>query len=89
MVRFRRSASKKIEYVHTLNASGLATSRLFVGLVEQLQRADGSIVIPDVLRKWVGKDVLNNYKRYQQDVLLTVRRKESTRCEVMLPRAIY
>jgi len=58
MVRFRRSASKKIEYVHTLNASGLATSRLFVGLVEQLQRADGSIVIPDVLRKWVGKDVL-------------------------------
>lgn len=59
MVRFRRSTNNKIEYVHTLNASGLATSRLFVGLVEQLQQADGSIVIPEVLRKWVGKDVLS------------------------------
>jgi seryl-tRNA synthetase len=58
MVRFRRSANKKIEYVHTLNGSGLATSRLFVGLVEQLQRADGSIVVPEVLQKWVGKEVI-------------------------------
>jgi seryl-tRNA synthetase len=57
-VRFRRSTNKKTEFVHTLNGSGLATSRLFAGLVEQLQQADGSLVIPDVLRKWVGKEVV-------------------------------
>ena len=57
-IRFRRSKQKRIEFVHTLNASGLATSRLFVGLVEQLQQADGSLVIPEVLRKWVGEDIV-------------------------------
>ena len=55
-IRFRTSEGKRTEFVHTLNASGLATSRLFVGLVEQNQQADGSIVVPDVLRKWVGKE---------------------------------
>ncbi len=57
-IRFRRSHNRKTEFVHTLNASGLATSRLFVGLVEQNQQADGSLVIPEVLRKWVGKAVI-------------------------------
>lgn len=58
MIRFRRGEKKKTEFVHTLNASGLATSRLYVGMVEQYQLADGSILIPEVLRKWVGKEVL-------------------------------
>lgn len=58
-VRFRRSKSRRIEFVHTLNASGLATSRLFAALVEQSQQPDGSILIPDVLRKWVGKDIIS------------------------------
>ncbi len=58
MIRFKRENSKKTEFVHTLNASGLATSRLLPAIVEQMQREDGSIVIPKVLRKWVGKDVL-------------------------------
>lgn len=57
-IRFRRSDSPKIEFVHTLNASGLATSRLLVGLIEQKQQADGSVIIPDVLRKWVGKETI-------------------------------
>ena len=57
-VRFRRTNNRKTEFVHTLNASGLATSRLYAGMVEQLQQADGSMVIPDVLRKWVGKEVV-------------------------------
>ncbi|HSF82224.1 MAG TPA: serine--tRNA ligase [Anaerolineales bacterium] len=57
-IRFRRSHNRKTEFVHTLNASGLATSRLIVGLIEQLQQADGSLVIPEVLRKWVGKEVI-------------------------------
>ena len=53
-IRFRREESGKIEYVHTLNGSGLATSRIFPAMVEQNQRADGSIVVPEVLRKYLG-----------------------------------
>ena len=51
--RYRR-ADGKIDFVHTLNGSGLATSRIFPAIVEQNQRADGSIVIPEVLRKYLG-----------------------------------
>ncbi|MBQ2154196.1 MAG: serine--tRNA ligase [Oscillospiraceae bacterium] len=53
-IRFRREATGKIEYVHTLNGSGLATSRIFPAMVEQNQRADGSVVVPEVLRKYLG-----------------------------------
>ena len=53
-IRFRREATGKPEFVHTLNGSGLATSRIFPALVEQNQRADGSIVIPEALRKYLG-----------------------------------
>ena len=56
MIRFKREGSKKTEYVNTLNASGLATSRLFPAIIEMYQQEDGSIVVPEVLRKWVGKD---------------------------------
>ena len=42
------------EFVHTLNGSGLATSRIFPAMVEQNQRADGSVVVPEVLRKYLG-----------------------------------
>ena len=53
-IRFRREETGKPEFLHTLNGSGLATSRIFPALVEQNQRADGSIVIPEVLRKYLG-----------------------------------
>ena len=53
-IRFRREATGKPEFVHTLNGSGLATSRIFPALVEQNQRADGSIVVPEALRKYLG-----------------------------------
>ena len=53
-IRFRREATGKIEFVHTLNGSGLATSRIFPAMVEQNQRADGSVVVPEVLRKYLG-----------------------------------
>ncbi len=49
-----RNADKKLEFVHTLNASGLATSRIFPALLEQCQNADGSVTIPEVLRKYLG-----------------------------------
>lgn len=56
MIRFRREDTKKIEYVNTLNGSGLATSRLMPAILEQMQDKDGHIVVPEVLRKWIGKD---------------------------------
>ncbi len=52
-IRYRRG-NGKIDFVHTLNGSGLATSRIFPAIVEQNQRADGSVVIPEVLRKYLG-----------------------------------
>ena len=52
-IRYRR-ADGKVDFVHTLNGSGLATSRIFPAIIEQNQRADGSIVVPEVLRKYLG-----------------------------------
>ena len=57
MMRVKRS-NGKIEYLHTLNGSGLATSRILPALVEQNQQSDGSVVVPEVLRKYVGVDVI-------------------------------
>jgi len=53
-IRFRRKETKKIEFVHTLNGSGLATSRLMPAIVEQYQQPDGSVIVPEVLRPWMG-----------------------------------
>lgn len=49
-----RRADRSIQFMHTLNGSGLATSRILPALVEQNQLADGSIVVPEVLRKYLG-----------------------------------
>ena len=57
-IRFRRADTKKIEYLHTLNGSGLATSRVIPAIVEQFQQDDGSVVVPEVLRPFLGVDVL-------------------------------
>ena len=53
-IRFRREATGKTEFVHTLNGSGLATSRILPAIVEQNQLKDGSVVVPEVLRKYLG-----------------------------------
>jgi seryl-tRNA synthetase len=53
-MRIRRSDGKTLAFVHTLNASGLATSRILPAIVEQYQQEDGSVLIPEVLRKWMG-----------------------------------
>jgi len=53
-IRFKRESTGKPELVHTLNGSGLATSRILPALVEQNQREDGSVVIPEALRKYLG-----------------------------------
>jgi seryl-tRNA synthetase len=53
-IRFKNKEGK-IEFPHTLNASGLATSRLLPAILEQFQQADGSVIIPKVLRKYLPK----------------------------------
>ncbi len=57
MIRVRR-ADGSIDYVHTLNGSGLATSRILPALVEQNQNADGSVNIPDCLVKYLGTNII-------------------------------
>ncbi|MDA8243993.1 MAG: serine--tRNA ligase [Elusimicrobia bacterium] len=55
-MRFKRAATGKNEFLHTLNGSCLATSRLFPAILEQFQQADGSVLVPEPLRKYVGTD---------------------------------
>lgn len=52
--KYRDSKTGKPAYLHTLNGSGLATSRVFPAIIEQYQNADGSITIPEVLRPFMG-----------------------------------
>ena len=54
MLRYYPSGSRKTRYVHTLNGSGLATPRVMIAIMENCQQADGSIVIPEVLRPYLG-----------------------------------
>ena len=53
-MRYRDSKTGKTVFAHTLNGSGLATSRVFPAIIEQYQNADGSITVPEVLRKFMG-----------------------------------
>jgi seryl-tRNA synthetase len=53
-IRFRRDQKSKAELVHTLNGSGLAVGRTVVAILENYQRADGSVAIPEALRPWCG-----------------------------------
>ena len=58
-IRFRREPNAKPEYVHTLNGSGLAIGRTVAAILENYQQADGSVVIPEVLRPYMGgKEVI-------------------------------
>jgi seryl-tRNA synthetase len=59
-VRFRRDATSKPEFVHTLNGSGLAIGRTMIALLENHQQSDGSIVIPPALRPYTGFDRISN-----------------------------
>ncbi|MGC9521948.1 MAG: serine--tRNA ligase [Anaerolineae bacterium] len=53
-VRYRPEPDAKPEFVHTLNGSGLALPRVMIGIIEQYQQADGSVVVPEVLRPYMG-----------------------------------
>ena len=52
-IRYRRSEDKKVQFVHTLNGSGLATPRLLVALLETYQNSDGSLAVPDCLQDYI------------------------------------
>ena len=53
-IRFRRAGGAKPEYVHTINGSGLAIGRTWIAILENYQQADGSIIIPEVLRPYMN-----------------------------------
>lgn len=57
-IRYRPSAEAKPQFVHTLNGSGLALPRVMIAIMENYQQADGSIVVPEALRPYVGAEVI-------------------------------
>ena len=57
-IRFRREAGSKVEFVHTLNGSGLAVGRTTAAILENYQQEDGSVVVPEALRPYMGVDVI-------------------------------
>jgi seryl-tRNA synthetase len=61
-IRYRPEGKNKTEFVHTLNGSGLAVGRTWVAIVENYQQADGTVVIPEVLRSYMGTDRLTPRK---------------------------
>ena len=58
-IRYRKDADNKVDYLHTLNGSGLATPRLMVALLETYQSSDGKITLPEVLHQRMGMEVLD------------------------------
>jgi seryl-tRNA synthetase len=61
-IRYRPEGKNRTEFVHTLNGSGLAVGRAWVAIVENYQQADGSVLIPQALRKYMGTDQLTPRK---------------------------
>jgi seryl-tRNA synthetase len=57
-IRFRREGKKGTEYVHTLNGSGLAIGRTLVAILENYQQKDGTVIVPEALRRYIGMDVI-------------------------------
>ena len=57
-IKYRRDSDKKLDFVHTLNGSGLATPRLMVALLETYQSKEGSLLIPECLQNYIGNKKL-------------------------------
>jgi seryl-tRNA synthetase len=55
-IRYKTPGQKGTRFVHTLNGTAVAVTRAILAILENYQQADGSVVIPEVLRPWVGKD---------------------------------
>jgi seryl-tRNA synthetase len=57
-IRYRPSLDAKPQFVHTLNGSGLALPRIMIAIIENYQQADGSIMVPEVLRPYMGTEII-------------------------------
>jgi len=57
-IRFKKKGEKGTHFVHTLNGTAVANTRALIAVLENYQQADGSILVPEALRMWVGKDVI-------------------------------
>ncbi|HEX9934348.1 MAG TPA: serine--tRNA ligase [bacterium] len=57
-IRFRRGKGAKPEYIHTLNGSGLALPRTVIAILENYQTDEGTVIVPEVLRKYIGTDII-------------------------------
>ncbi|NLP41301.1 MAG: serine--tRNA ligase [Veillonellaceae bacterium] len=60
-IKFRREPKAKPEFVHTLNGSGVAIGRTVAAILENYQQPDGSVVVPEVLRPYMGTDIIKGY----------------------------
>ena len=61
-IRYRREGKGKTEFVHTLNGSALAVGRTWLAILENYQRADGNVTVPEVLREFMGADLISRKK---------------------------
>jgi seryl-tRNA synthetase len=61
-IRYRQEGKNKTDFVHTLNGSGLAIGRTWLAIIENYQQADGTVVIPEVLRPYIGTDKITPRK---------------------------
>jgi seryl-tRNA synthetase len=57
-IKYRPASGEKPQFVHTLNGSGLAVGRTVAAILENFQNADGTVTVPEVLRKNIGADVI-------------------------------
>lgn len=55
-IRYKKPGQKGTHFVHTLNGTAVAVTRAILAILENYQQADGSVVVPEVLRPWVGKE---------------------------------
>lgn len=68
-IRYRRNDNGKVEYCHTLNGSGLATSRILPAIVEQYQQEDGSVIVPEVLKKYLrGRERITKEDQFKVNI---------------------
>ena len=59
-IRYRKAVDGRVDYVHTLNGSGLALPRVLIAILENYQQADGSVVVPEALRPFMGVDIIKS-----------------------------
>ena len=62
-IRYRPKEKKGTQFVHTLNGTAVACTRAMIAVLENYQQADGSVIVPEVLRPYMGKEVIRAVKK--------------------------